>query len=227
MASDTRSRILETALRLFNERGLNAVGVREIARELDMSPGNLAYHFPQKEVLVATLVKELHNANSRRSRPTQTQTPTMVTFYASVLGVMHNHLAYRFYQISYAEILLQSPELRETELSLMMKRRMRTQAAFDGLSQSGRLDGDRLAGHTDQLHELLTILMTSWLRAATVYMPDAGDDAILLHYGKLALALFEPYCTPTGAEEVRAIRTGAHDAEILAALDAQDTAASV
>jgi AcrR family transcriptional regulator len=57
---DTRQRILDTARGLFNESGLSRVGVREIARALEMSPGNLAYHFPTKDELVAALVKELH-----------------------------------------------------------------------------------------------------------------------------------------------------------------------
>ena len=58
--ADTRQRILDTARELFNEAGLARVGVREIARALRMSPGNLAYHFATKDELVAALVKELH-----------------------------------------------------------------------------------------------------------------------------------------------------------------------
>jgi AcrR family transcriptional regulator len=55
----TRDRILETSLRLFNQHGMAKVPTNQIAVELDMSPGNLYYHFRQKEVIVERLMRRL------------------------------------------------------------------------------------------------------------------------------------------------------------------------
>jgi AcrR family transcriptional regulator len=41
-----------------------AVGIREIARQLELSPGNVSYHFPTKEALVAALIEEGHAENN-------------------------------------------------------------------------------------------------------------------------------------------------------------------
>ena len=57
----TRDRILETALRLFNEDGAAKVPINRIATELEMSPGNLHYHFPQKGQLVDRLLRRLED----------------------------------------------------------------------------------------------------------------------------------------------------------------------
>ncbi|GAB2934925.1 TetR/AcrR family transcriptional regulator [Streptomyces heilongjiangensis] len=48
----TRQKIADTALRLFLERGYDAVGIRDVAAEADVAVTTLFAHFPSKEALV-------------------------------------------------------------------------------------------------------------------------------------------------------------------------------
>jgi len=51
--SDNRKpEILDTAARLFSEKGYHAVSMRDIAKETGMLPGSLYYHFSSKENLL-------------------------------------------------------------------------------------------------------------------------------------------------------------------------------
>jgi AcrR family transcriptional regulator len=55
----TRSRVLAEALALFNERGEANVTTGNIAASLGISPGNLYYHFRNKDEIVAELMRAL------------------------------------------------------------------------------------------------------------------------------------------------------------------------
>ena len=55
---NTRERILATALRLFNEAGTAPVSTNHIADALGISPGNLYYHFRNKEEIIRALFEQ-------------------------------------------------------------------------------------------------------------------------------------------------------------------------
>jgi AcrR family transcriptional regulator len=56
----TRGTILETALRLFQERGYQQTTMRAIATEAGVSLGNAYYYFSSKEVLIQAFYERTH-----------------------------------------------------------------------------------------------------------------------------------------------------------------------
>lgn len=57
MSSETKQRILSTAIELFNAFGTGAISTNHIAKEAGMSVGNLYYHFDNKEQMIREILE--------------------------------------------------------------------------------------------------------------------------------------------------------------------------
>ncbi|MBL6275019.1 TetR family transcriptional regulator [Micromonospora fiedleri] len=82
----TRQLILETAMRLFRERGYARTTMRAIAQEAGVAVGNAYYYFDSKERLIQefyTRTEEEHRAAARPVLERET------TFAARLAGVLH------------------------------------------------------------------------------------------------------------------------------------------
>jgi len=58
-SEQTRHTILTRAVELFNERGTDAVTTNILAEAASISPGNLYYHFPNKEAIIRAILEQM------------------------------------------------------------------------------------------------------------------------------------------------------------------------
>lgn len=65
---NARARILETAGRLFTERGYAVVGINEIIEKSETAKATFYQHFPSKERLCAAWLDHLHQSSEERHR---------------------------------------------------------------------------------------------------------------------------------------------------------------
>jgi len=207
--SETRRRILDTARRLFNEAGVSRVGVREVARALEMSPGNLAYHFPTKDDLVEALVVELHELNLATVFADMPRAMSIETLYRLATGAMRNMIPYRFVLLGYADAVSRSRPLRKLEATLAEKRRARHDMMLAALALGDWIERDAL-GRSETLYEQSTMISSGWMSIAAVR--GWRDREAIPHFAKLGCALLEPHCTPKGKKQMRRVLSGELDA---------------
>jgi AcrR family transcriptional regulator len=92
----TPERILATALRLFNDAGTAAVSTNHIADALGMSPGNLYYHFRNKEAIIRALFAQQFDHNDRLYTLPTDRPPTLADLQQLVRATFATSWEYRF-----------------------------------------------------------------------------------------------------------------------------------
>ena len=206
--TDTRQRILDVARQLFNDQGLNQVSVRDVARAAGLTQGNLAYHFPTRDDLVAALLDELYQLTKLVIFSEPMESFSLVSLYHAAMGAMQNMLAYRFVLLSYVDAVRASPRLAELERELATRRRKRHDVMLAALVDNGFLERAALA-RSETLYEQGMMISSGWLAAAT--LRGWSDERAVLHFAKLGCALLEPHGTDKGKRQLRRIARGELD----------------
>lgn len=161
MARRTRERILEIALAMFNVQGEPNVTTNHIADELEISPGNLYYHFRNKDDIVEQLFGAYEvRMDQALTVPTE-RLPNLEDVWLQLHLVFECMWDYRFLYRDLVDILSRNRKLK------MHFGRMLTRA---GLSATGVLKGLAAAGimraTPDEIRasaENVLLLTTFWL----------------------------------------------------------------
>ncbi|AYA36081.1 TetR/AcrR family transcriptional regulator [Hymenobacter oligotrophus] len=94
-ALDTRTRILDLGEQFMLARGFNAFSYQHIAKELEVKPAAIHYHFPSKEDLgVAIIRRQLNRLRKWRGLPRVTELTPAQQFDA-LLEVYHGRVTER------------------------------------------------------------------------------------------------------------------------------------
>lgn len=91
-----KHQIIELSIKLFNEGGFFNVAIKDIADAMDISPGNLTYHFNKKEDILAAIQSEIITSGSDLILPKDTYI-TLSHFGEMFTKYYNVQKQYRFY----------------------------------------------------------------------------------------------------------------------------------
>lgn len=200
----TDRRILEYARRAFNERGLAAVGIREIARDLGLSPGNVSYHFATKEALIAALIRESHAENTATLHPPHPPR-AFEEFLAALRTIMRRDVDNQWLLRDYAGLMVAMPALRDLHEQLQGPRQARIDDVIADLIAAGLLDAQKIRERSPLLRRQIFTQVFFWLPSAVVSAPGRDPVESLDSCAQAVMALFLPYCTPSGRKQLEAL----------------------
>jgi AcrR family transcriptional regulator len=135
--TDTKQKILEASLSLFNENGISNVRLQQIADETGISVGNLAYHFSNKEAIAESLITQVINGlqNVLRTYGTHESLDDLDFFFAEFYQVCSQ---YNFFSFDILEIKRSYPVLYEALQQVFIKIRLQIERRLE-LYQKQRL----------------------------------------------------------------------------------------
>lgn len=134
MITDTKKNIMETALKLFNDHGSYTVTTRHIAAEMKISPGNLYYHFRNKEEIIRALLDNMFLEFNIFIRPSVYNTDIASRFINVSCKIMYD---YRFFYMELYTLLEKDPILKKTYMKIKQDRHDDFRSIFQFLEQSG------------------------------------------------------------------------------------------
>lgn len=115
----TRQKIADTALRLFLERGYDAVGIRDVAAEADVAVTTLFSHFPSKEALVFERDDDFERRLTRAVAERAPGEPLMPALRREILSLVRHCTAAGADPIW--RMIGESPALRQYEESMRLR----------------------------------------------------------------------------------------------------------
>lgn len=200
--SSTRQRILDHALSRFNDAGVEAVGIREIARELGLSPGNVSYHFPRKDDLVAALAAEL-GVRNEGALDLPERTVRAEDFLEAFRRVYRNQVEFRFLALSVVHLVEHIDAFRGGYGDVVRARRAMVRQWLIALREHGEIGNGVSEEDLERLVAHCTFISRFWLSEKRVTFPEAAFDDAIEHYLGLIADLLARWATPKGAPALR------------------------
>lgn len=198
----TRDRILHASLQLFNQCGEPRVTTNHIADELDISPGNLYYHFRSKDDIISLLFQQFEQRMDAALQTPERRVPDMEDMWLYLHLVFESIWEYRFLYRDLDNILSRNKKLR-THFRRILERKVSAAATIcKGLVEAGVMIAT--PEEIEALARNIAVVATYWLnfqsvRASASTSTAPPDDSRNLGLGVYqVLSLVAPFLNGEG-----------------------------
>lgn len=153
--SKTKSKILRTALGLFNNEGESQVSSVDVASVMGISPGNLYYHYKGKDEIILALFDDFEEEIRQVLGAPMNAPLSLQDNWIYLYIIFEEIYDFRFFYRNMSELLARIPKLRPCFSRILALKEQTAFALLSTLQDSGHLkfnEGERgaLAGRIAQ-----------------------------------------------------------------------------
>jgi|SRR5690348_9741251 len=204
MARQTRERILDTSLAMFNAQGEPNVTTNHIADELGMSPGNLYYHFRNKDDIVEQLFSRYETRIDDALLVPEDRLPNLEDIWLQLHLVFECMWAYRFLYRDLVDILARNRKLKLRFVRILTRASASAAELMRGLARAGIMRAS--TAEIRALAENVLLVATFWQSYSAVRGGKAEDAQIELGKGIYqVMVLIAPFLREEEREHLNAL----------------------
>ena len=193
----TKDRILREALALFNQQGSDDVSLRAIARSMDISVGNLAYHYANTDRIIEALYLELAEKMDQPIKEVEEQDPEfllMVRLSRKNFEIMYQ---YRFILLDFTRIARRIPSIRDHFIQLIEQRKLQFRFILAQLETTGVIIPEPFPEAYTKMIQRSLVIGDYWIPHAHIHFEGTAEEAIS-YYHQLMISEIEPYLSEKG-----------------------------
>jgi len=201
--SATAERIVEGALELLNGTGGSAVTTNHIAAHLGISPGNLYYHFGNREEIVRAIFVRIEAEGLAATAPPARPALDAREFGDRHLVGLRTLWRFRFFFRDLNQLLARDPTLAQSFRAYEKRLHAQYRALFEHLIAGGSMRPPEDAADLDRLVVMSIVVWTSWVAhlSAVRSRPEITRadvvEGALLSFLVVAPFLAEDFATET------------------------------
>ena len=188
----TRARVLAESLRLFNEVGEAHVTTGTVAAALGMSPGNLYYHFRNKDQIVEELFARFEERVGVQPRHDAGPAELIEDLWLYLHLMLESIWEYRFLYRNLDDLLARNKRLRDRFNRILDGKQATVVALCEGLVAAGAMRAS--ASEISALARNVLVVATYWLNFQALRAPRASSPSGDIGEGAYqVMALVAPY----------------------------------
>jgi AcrR family transcriptional regulator len=199
--SNTKSRILETARLLFNSSGYVNVTMREISSQVGISPGNLAYHYKNKALILEGVYKQMTREVSDLLAAAGS-IPSFINISNQIEPYLLSQTKFRFFYQDTLEICRAHPEIAELHRTNTEEHINSIRAFIDYSVGSGSLITESDKGIYDRLALTTWMTLSFWSSQSEI----RNKHTNLAEASKIFWSQLLPYLTKEGESKFQSIQ---------------------
>ena len=170
---NTRQRIVQAALELFNQQGERQVTTNHIAAHLGISPGNLYYHFRNKQTIVLELFGQYEQLVDQFLQRPQDRVMTVADKAFLLEALLTVLWDYRFLHRDLQHMLAADTELAQRYQRLAQRCLNNAQGIYQGFADAGILRIDAVSIEALVLNSWL--ILTAWVPFVCSMQKESTD----------------------------------------------------
>ena len=196
MNQNIKREIMDTAKRLFIQKGFHDTSLRDIATALNISVGNLTYHYKKKEDLIEAILLEDHQHYKK---------PELLCSLSDLNDLLKRNTTQRasrpYYYRYYNQLAQMCPAVYEMQVSVLNDLNDVLTKSFQNFVSNGILKKDYLQEYS----RIIRVVMTTMVYGLPDFYqtPKAEQDFSTL---KCVWSIIIPCLTEQGYKEYQLLR---------------------